>query len=276
VERSRRRRDSGDAGGRRRRRLRRNARGDPHALERTDGTERWSYDVGGQVEAPALADGTVYVGNFSPAITAIDAADGTLEWRTEVPRDDARRFVARRVAVADGAVYAGANGDFRAFDAADGTERWRVAVGEGPVVQSPPVVGADDVFVSLGDSLRALAPADGRERWARSTGGSTHPPVVRDGTVFASGDDTVYAFDATEGRERWRTRVGDELLLAAGPDALYGLGYDAPLRALDPDDGSELWRRGDADATTPPAIAGDVLFLGDDAGSIRAFGPERK
>ncbi len=230
----------------------------------------------GKISTPALADGTVYVGNFSPAITAVDADDGTLEWRTEVPRDEAGRFLARRLAVADGAVYAGANGDFRAFEAADGTERWRVAVGERPAVQSPPVVGADAVFLSLGDSLRAFAPADGTERWARSTGGSTHPPVVRDGTVFASGGDAVYAFDATGGRERWRTPVGDELLLAAGPDALYGLGYDAPLRALDPDDGSELWRRGDAGATTPPAIAGGFLFVGDGAGAIRALGTGRE
>jgi outer membrane protein assembly factor BamB len=245
-----------------------------HAFDREDGSERWQFDVGGQVQPPALYDGTVYVGNFSPTITAVDAATGTERWRTRADRDQGgQQFIALELAVDEGAVYTGANGDVRAFDASTGEQRWRVTHGEDAVVQSPPAVGEGLVFVNVGPELRAFDPADGTEHWTGRTGSTNRPPVVREGTVYSSGADAVYAFDATDGSRRWKQRVGGEVALAAGDRAVYGLGYDTPLVALDPGDGSELWQHGDRRLLTPPAIAGEYLFVGDDTGTVHGFGP---
>ncbi len=244
-----------------------------YAFNRPDGAELWQFDVGGQIQSPALADRTVYVGNFSPTLTAVDAANGTERWRTTV---DSQRFVALAVAVGDGAVYAGANGDLRAFDAADGAERWRVRYGDRSRVQSPPVAVDGRVLVNIGDSVRAFDAADGTEQWSVVTGGSNQPPAVRDGTVYAPGRDvggTVYALDAADGTERWRSAVGDDLQLAVGDGAVYGVGHDTPPVALDPGDGSELWLRRDLDPTTAPALADEFLFVGARGGRIHALGP---
>lgn len=244
--------------------------GSLYAFDRSDGAERWRADLGGRVQSPTLADGTVYVGNFSQTLFAVDAAAGTERWRTEV---DAEYFVTLETAVGDGAVYAGANGDLRAFETADGSQRWRVPAEEQPVVQSSPAVADGRVFVNMGGSIRAFDSGDGSERWSRTTGGSHHPPAVHDGTVYAPGDGTLYAFD-DDGTERWRTGVVDDLMLAVGDGTVFGMGYDTPVLALDPSDGSVLWRYGDFRGTTSPALADEYLFLGDDTGRVRAIGPE--
>jgi len=243
--------------------------GSLYAFDRANGTERWRTRLGGQVQSPALADGTLYVGNFSQTVYAVDADDGSDRWRTEVDGD---RFVALTLAVADGAVFAGANGDLRAFDTADGNERWSVVL-DREVVQSSPVAADGTVYVNLGDSVRAFDAADGSERWSRTTGGSHHPPAVGDGTVYTPSEGAVHAFDATDGTERWRAGVGTDLALAVG-DAVYGLAHDAPVLALDTEGGDLLWRHGGPEWTTPPAIAGEYLFLGDGTGRVHALGQE--
>lgn len=242
-----------------------------YALDRADGTELWRSTLGGDIRAPTLHDGTLYVGNFSRTLFALDAADGTEAWRTTVESD---RFVALEVAVADGAVYAGTNGDLRAFETADGTTRWSVLVGDDARVQSPPVAADGRVYVNIGDAVRAYDTADGTEVWTHSIAGNANdPPVVNDGVVYASSDEAVHAVDAADGTEQWQTPVGNTLKMAATGDAVYGWGLDTPLVALDPDDGSWLWQTGGFEPRSPLAVAGDYLFVGDNSGSVRALGP---
>jgi len=242
-----------------------------YAFDRNDGTELWSVSVGSQPRAPVVRDGTVYLGNFSSTVRAIDAADGTERWRTEV---DSKRFVALEVAVADGAVYAGANGDLRAFETSDGTERWRFRVGEKARVQSPPAVSGGRVFLNLGDALRAIDTTDGSEVWSTPhDSNANEPPVVRDGVVYTSADGTVYAVDAADGTELWtRSAPGSTMALAAGADVIYGRGHDTPLVALEADDGSVRWRDRSVDPSSPPAIADGHLFVGDRSGAILSLG----
>jgi serine/threonine-protein kinase len=130
------------------------------AINAADGTEAWGVDVDGPVRmlAPAVADGTVYVGGFalenpdSPAtLFALDAADGTEQWRSEFA-SAVPSFAGISPAVVDGTVYAAGGsldgGDglgMVALDAADGTERWRFPVEQSP---APPAVTDSSVFVA--------------------------------------------------------------------------------------------------------------------------------
>lgn len=241
-----------------------------YAVDRADGAELWSVTVGSVVRSPALQDGTLYLGNFSETVRAIDAADGSVRWQTAVESD---RFVALEVAVGDGAVYAGSNGDLRAFETGDGAERWAVRVGNRSRVQSSPVAANGRVYVNIGEAVRAYDTADGSLDWSAPIAGNANkPPVVYDGVVYTSSDGAVHAFDAADGAERWQRSVGDTLTMVATDDAMYAWGHDTPLVALDPADGSNLWRLPSLEPSSPLAVADGYLFFGDHTGSVRALG----
>ena len=60
----------------------------------------------------------------------------------------------------------------------------------GPVVDAPPVVGADGtVYVGCWDSKLYAVTPEGNEEWAFQTGGriSSSPAIAADGTVYATG-----------------------------------------------------------------------------------------
>jgi outer membrane protein assembly factor BamB len=249
-----------------------------YAVSREDGRELWRTRLGGPIQSPTLADGsssdgassgsTLYVGNFSETLFAVDTADGTVRWRAAGDG----YFLPRTPAVADGTVFAGANGDLRAFDAKDGTELWRVSRGDQRLVQSTPAVADGRVFLNLGRNLVAFDAEDGTELWSRATGGSNEPPAVHDGTVYAVSDGTVFAFAVSDGSQQWRRSVGRNAGIVAGGEAVYALGFDTPLIALAHEDGTELWREPAAEAVALPAIAGEYLFFGETTGVVRAIG----
>ena len=89
------------------------------------------------LSAPAVVDGTVYVGGEG-FLYALDAAMGDGRWRFETVRS------AHSSVVVNGVVYVGV-GDFEtpghiyAVDAVTGEERWRFETG-GEVWSSPAVV----------------------------------------------------------------------------------------------------------------------------------------
>jgi len=99
------------------------------------------------------------------------------------------------------------------------------------------------------------------------------PAVGEDAVHVGTMNGSLYAFERADGTERWRTGVGTDLAPTVG-DAVYGGAHDAPVVAFDAGNGDLLWRHGGPEWTTPPAIAGECLFLGDGTGRARALGPE--
>jgi outer membrane protein assembly factor BamB len=241
--------------------------GSLYAFGAADGTEVWRTDLGGQVQPPTLWNKTLYLGVFSPTLYAVDAADGTVRWRTE--RSDP--FLAGVPAVADGTVVAGKNGELAAFDAADGTELWSASYGEDMLVQSTPAIADGRAFVNLGDALRAFDLADGTELWSLTTGGATRPPVVRDGTVYAPSESGVVAADAADGTRQFGVGTGSPAV-ALGDGTVYAA-TDRAVSAVDAATGDRLWRDL-LPARTVTVPADEFLFVGDDSGRLRAFGPD--
>ncbi|MFB6136799.1 MAG: PQQ-binding-like beta-propeller repeat protein [Halobacteriaceae archaeon] len=114
------------------------------AVDLAAGEERWVrwLDVLLDGEAgefvggtPTVVDGRLYVPG-SGRVTALDAADGTLDWTSTVGE-----YGELSVAVADGVVYAG---HFVALDAASGDERWRA---DDLRLEGLPAAGADGTAV---------------------------------------------------------------------------------------------------------------------------------
>jgi outer membrane protein assembly factor BamB len=212
-------------------------RGMLFGVDAATGTERWRFELGGEPSsAPAVVDGTVFVGGNEGTAYALDATDETELWAVQEPEE--RRVANGGVhemdmppAVHDGTVYIGStSGYLYALDTESGESRWEFETGGG-IGSSPAVVESvptDDggfgrtVYVgSADDSVYAIDATDGSERWSYETNGLvlSSPTVV--GTAVSAAVATVYvgsfgsrfyALDATDGTERWSYGTGGQIL----------------------------------------------------------------
>lgn len=244
--------------------------------------------VKGVTGTPVVADGTVYVGDWTSHVRALDAATGEERWAHDLES----RYVGGSVVVDDDHVYVGTfDARIVALDRATGEPVWETDLDPNPkaVVFGSPVV-ADGLVVTGVGSFEVFVPSD--------------PPTFRG---------TVVALDAATGAEAWRFQVTDE---AAGEGAgvsvwsspavdrergvLYigtGQAYSLPaparsdsLVALDLATGEEVWHRQftagdawsvalpsglDADVGAVPnlltADGTDAVGVGDKAGTYRAL-----
>ncbi|MCU4740741.1 PQQ-binding-like beta-propeller repeat protein [Natronoglomus mannanivorans] len=233
-----------------------------YALAPDDGAELWRDPSEAEAHVtPALVDGILSVARTEPqSLHALDASSGTTAWTRELEFDlpihpEIPPFAQT---VSDGRIVAGTWGGVCAVDADSGTVRW------------------DEHFD--GDGSRQ--------------GGAT--PAVLDGRVFTFPrgytDEVipVYAFDATTGERDWKATLefdedrwltghpvagGDHVYVLATKSTAHSLageddsrsGSDATqqLIALDATSGSVDWRWDvPGHAHDPPALAEDVLFLG--------------
>ncbi|MFC7166690.1 PQQ-binding-like beta-propeller repeat protein [Halospeciosus flavus] len=140
-----------------------------HALDVTDGTERWTVETTRAPEtwfagggSPTAHGGHVFVAGRD-GVFAVDAADGTVAWSDSLAATDS-------AVVAGGSVFVPTDGALAAYDAATGERRWRVSDFDGPV--SRPAVAAGTVF-AVGSDLVAL-PA--RTGWSSGAGRSARRP----------------------------------------------------------------------------------------------------
>jgi outer membrane protein assembly factor BamB len=166
------------------------SRGALYALEEATGRVRWRLPTERGGGAPVVGNGTVYAATEGGEVLAVDAADGTVEWRAEGigrgSEDDIRLALANRtvyVTSRDGGVWA--------LDARTGEYRW--TAGDGLDIESAPVVVNGTVYVtsvdSDFDSVYAYDAANGTTRWSYRTDGIPSAPAVADGKVFAVDND---------------------------------------------------------------------------------------
>ncbi|MEZ4590705.1 MAG: PQQ-binding-like beta-propeller repeat protein [Chloroflexota bacterium] len=135
-----------------------------HAIDIDSGNEVWSVQATDWIwSAPALADGTLYFGDSSGNVFAVDAASGDVLWESGVhsmntvagvaqnPPLEIKGAIQASPAVQDGVVYfaslgngASEEGLLVALDAATGDELWQVTT-SAPLFADPVIVG--DVIV---------------------------------------------------------------------------------------------------------------------------------
>ena len=262
-----------------------------HALDPTDGSERWTaLDPGPIVGSPTVEDGVVYVPSYR-SLYALDAVDGTIEWAFETGG-----FVRSSPVVVDGTVFVGSHDHhLYAVDAADGSERWAFETGD-RIDHSAPTVADDTVFIGgLDRVLYALAFDTGEERWRVETGDRiSSSPTVRDDTVFVGNgrqthatdreaplESRLYAVAADTGEERWSTDLASEIWsgpTAVGTEAIvvgtndpsgFGTGW---LYGLDFSDGEIDWQvEVDGWVESSPTVVDGTVFAGTYGGTLYAF-----
>jgi polyvinyl alcohol dehydrogenase (cytochrome) len=235
-----------------------------YAIDLVSGTTAWAYDTGAAVREPnlgvdlgilgsaAVADGTVFVGDATATVHALDAASGSLRWKTKIDKQTNASIWSSPVVAGD-AVYVGVasvaketgfRGNVVALDAAKGRQRWKTySVPEGADgggVFAVPAIDLDRGLLYAGTqnayspnpapygnptSVLALDLATGDERWVFNAPPGGGPTAPTDDVGFSASPNLFSArFFGTQ-RE------------------LVGIGQKSGLYwVLDRDTGEFLWR----------------------------------
>ncbi len=268
------------------------------AFDAADGAVLWERRLGLQTRAaPAVAGEAVYVAARNGELLALDRRDGAVLWRFE--GDSA--FLAAPV-VYEGAVYVGAwSGTLYALDAHDGAVLWTLRA-PGSIATAPAI---HDGLMALPAGDRTVLIVDlatGRVRLDFDAGQTVvESPAFAEGLVlvstakgrFVAVDPEAVEYLLEQGARFWRRQFflwglqseppaqkglvwerrpsrGSALSPPAALDgAVYTASRDGRLHSYAVSDGSPLWEYDTgAWAASSPAVAGDFVYVGNDAGEI--------
>lgn len=241
----------------------------------------WTVGLSGYFQSdPAIADGTLYVGEDEPnqsrnTLYALDPTDGSERWTATVEGG-----IEAPPTVVDGIVYVATDENrVYALDTDEGTEQWQFKRTAGDTLRAAPVVAGDSVYVGAlstttdgrASGLYALNRADGSQQWMQKTrGGVGRAPVVVGDTLYSvTVDGWLTARNTSDGTRQWRQIVADTVR-RAGPvivgDTIYagGLnGFDGAAVAIDRASGDELWQTELEDGPgASVAVAGETVYVG--------------
>jgi outer membrane protein assembly factor BamB len=229
------------------------------------------YRAGYLYGAPALADGTVYIGYYAGVVYAIDGAKGIEVWTHDIDSN-----ITSGLTVVDDTVFAGSSdGKLFALDAGNGSLKWEFAT-KNEVWSTPTVLDGVVYFGCLDHNLYALNAADGTKRWAFEAGGAiVSTPLVIEGVVYVgSFDRKFYALDANTGALKWTfAGAGGWFWSEATYDGgtIYAGSLDHNVYALYALNGSPAWPEpfnASAAVKSSPVISAGLLVVASEDGKI--------
>jgi outer membrane protein assembly factor BamB len=162
------------------------------------------------------------------AVICLNAADGAVRWRAELPHNPwGGPTVAGDVVLVgcssvrfDPEQLNGAAGEVVAIGLVDGQVKWRKEVGAG--VLSPVAVRGDTaVFTTTDKKVRAVDVRSGEDRWTYAGKAPFFAGAALAGDMAYTADlnGVVHALGLGDGKPRWRLDVGKETKL---PGHVYG------------------------------------------------------
>ena len=224
----------------------------------------WEQPVNGPAHgSPAVAGELVYLGMLGKQVLALDPGTGSPVWEY---RGDAP--FPGTVTVQDGIVYAASRGEHvHALDAMTGELLWKMDAGS--AVVAPVAVADGRIFAASSLGLMYIRNARTGDKRARIRTGSAlvAPPVVDRGQVYLLSEGDLMAFD-TSVREM-PGRYPAELIWAQ----LWLWRFPLPPP---PEHSGLLWRvtPGEGDFAHPPAVTPEALYAGTDEGELLALDRE--
>lgn len=213
------------------------------ALNAKNGALIWTYTTEGEISAPTVSNGIVYINKRSTIgsiIYALNATNGNKIW--EAPGSGTLPIVQ------NGILYAGAMSD-------------------GP--------NAKGEFIPS-YAMNALNASNGKWLWNFTTEYWVSTPAVFEGTVFFTADSNIYALNAITGAKIWnyttphtpRTDgIGDSFTTeSTSPAVNHGIVYIYSVRAetllaLKASNGAQLWNYTHA-VGDPPTVANGIIYVG--------------
>jgi hypothetical protein len=175
---------------------------------------QWAYSFGERVEIevePIVAAGRVFVGAMNGTMTALNADDGSVEWRFT----DAGP-IPHSAAYADGRLFFGSlDGNIYALDATSGALLWKVQTGA-PVYAAPAVAGGAVYIGSTSGRFLALDVSSGAQRWSYPASQARLPTPFTGAAALSPDGQRIYvgnedlvarALDARSGALLWQQRL---------------------------------------------------------------------
>lgn len=256
-----------------------------------------------QLSGPVSADGILYFGERGlPAdetyVYAVDATDGSVQWKEAVDSIDAHSpaVAGETLIVAESHDPFGgeSSGAVTALDRKTGAVQWQTETTD--CILTAPTVVDGTAYVGCHDqTVYSIDVDSGEIKWSYETLGDVFsPPAVVNDTVYVGSGEYIYAIDADEGTREWWFETNDHDLFDGPPGtgtrnaiavsngtAYVGSG-DGLLYAIDATTGIVDWHfqptkvnttSGSPSITSSPAVAdGDVYFAtsGDELYSVSA------
>lgn len=257
------------------------------ALSASDGAERWRVSLNSELlSAPVAANDLVVVRTVDGKLYGLAVADGKQRWVADqqVPKLTLRG-TSQPVIAGELAISGFDNGRLMAVTLTGGTTAWDVAVGQAHGsselqrlidIDSPPVIDGADVFaVSFQGRAVRLARDTGREIWSHDI--SSYRGLAADayGVYVSTASGEVIRLDRASGAERWRQKGLVRRSLSA-PALQSGrvvvADFEGVLHWLSMEDGSFQARaKSSARITAAPQVAGDLVLVQTDKGTIEAW-----
>lgn len=267
------------------------AYGEVIALSATDGAEVWRTEVGSEVLAPPVGGAElVFVRTIDGRLLALERDDGSVRWSfdNQVPVLTLRGT--GTPVFEDGVVYAGfANGMVAAVRAENGEPIWqhRVMLPEGRSeldrmvdVDGTPVLAGGVLYVAAYQGqLKALRTSDGSLLWEKDI--PSHVDLAEGyGNIYVvDDDDVVHAIDRRTAEEVWSQR-GLFRRNLSGPIAFSNYlvtgDEDGYLHVMAQSDGRFLGRtKVDGDGIrSRPVVASELFYVLGNSGTLRAYNVE--
>lgn len=150
----------------------------------TDGDKRWDLELNGAVHAAvSVAEGTIYTGDDSGAVYAVDAQTGESVWATGT-----HGAITAGPIVANETVYVGdAEGRLYAIDETTGAVDWQHPVG-GAIGTTPVWNDGEVVIGSAEGVVYGIDPAEGSRNWTISLGEGVGAPTVYDTVAYVDNE----------------------------------------------------------------------------------------
>lgn len=265
------------------------------AVNLSDGKEVWSVDLAERTgffsaNRPALlsggvtvANGHVYIGSEKAQVYALNAADGTMAWQTQVAGEALSSPV-----ISDGLVLVHtSNGILQALNESDGSTKWTANLdipslslrGESAPATAfgAAIVGGDNgrvsaVLMEQGQMIwqQRISQVTGATEIDRLNDVDTTPVVVGNVVYVLAYNGNLSALDLRSGQELWKREFGSVNDFVVDGNRIYLVDQNDRVVALSTEGGVTLWTQSDLlhRNLTAPALYNGYLVVGDSEGYL--------
>lgn len=252
-----------------------------HAWNVADGAERWVNDskhpvLGTPNFATVTVDGApqqrlYFIDQAEGMLVCLNFATGEKLWASKgVSRCDGSPSASSRHVVFGSCASA-----VHIFSAIDGTLEREIVLDEDSQVAGGVVLLGDTLFSGSrsGKFIHANA-STGEVIWTSTDCDAeafSTPAVGADRIVFGANDANLYALDRKTGALVWKRELEDTPSSAVIARDKILVGALGKLHLLRLSDGETLWSYAVSDEITAPGMAGELVVVGGDDGTVTAF-----
>ncbi len=223
------------------------------------------------------ANETVFV-SFGPYVYALQASNGSLEWRFPAEQERNVSFFAPPALTRDGQLIVGGydNVLYSINPDTGQPNAWKFTEAKNRYIAGP-LTTENSIFAPSADGNLYALDLQGNPLWPPF---ETEEPIWAtpslDGqTIYlASLDHNLYAIEAQSGRKIWNQDLGGAVVSAptVGADGVIYVGTFANnVQARDAQNGTLRWTFDTSDwVWSSPTLAGDTLYFGDISGTFYA------